>query len=105
MPGRQTTRRGAGSTSKPYYRMPSLSDVPLPDSVLETAPDDPSPSPIREPVGFPTHAEYKRVEAAFVSSIHPVKRNKVLISQEMFDDIWDILQDPNSRQHTPQFRW
>jgi hypothetical protein len=89
--------------SKPYYRRPSFSNVPLPNSMLEMPPDH--PSHIREPVGFPTLAEYKRVEAAFVSSLHPTKREKALISQEMFDNIWDILQDPNSREQTPQFRW
>lgn len=55
--------------------------------------------------GFPTYDQYKRIEAAYLESLSPRKRNKALISQSMFDKIWDVLHQPNALLCTPQFRY
>ena len=55
--------------------------------------------------GFPTYVQYKRIEAAYLESLSPRKRNKALISQSMFDKIWDVLHQPNAPLCTPQFRF
>src|SRR3984957_10110956 len=57
------------------------------------------------PPGFPTHEQYMEVEAAYLDSLSKVKRKKALITQEMFDNIWDVLLDPNLRIMNAQFRF
>jgi hypothetical protein len=57
------------------------------------------------PIGFPTYQQYKNLEAAYLASLSKVKRNKALITQQMFDSIWDVLLDPNARVMDAQFRF
>ncbi|OAX34246.1 hypothetical protein K503DRAFT_668187, partial [Rhizopogon vinicolor AM-OR11-026] len=54
---------------------------------------------------FPTYVQYKRIEAAYLESLSPRKRDKALISQSMFDKIWDVLHQPDAPLVTPQFRF
>ncbi|KAL4078028.1 hypothetical protein J3A83DRAFT_4087687, partial [Scleroderma citrinum] len=80
---------------------PSLSDYS--DSVfcsLISGPDtDDKP-------GFPTYAEYKRIEASYLSDLAPQKRPKALITQAIFNNIWEVLHQPNAcTVGTPQFRF
>ncbi|KAJ8592055.1 hypothetical protein M405DRAFT_713605, partial [Rhizopogon salebrosus TDB-379] len=55
--------------------------------------------------GFLTYDQYKRVEAAYLGSLSPVKRGKALISQSTFDKIWDVLDQPDAPICTAQFRF
>ena len=55
--------------------------------------------------GFPTYAQYKRVENAYIQSLTPRRRAKALISQSMFDRIWDVLHQPERQGETAQFRF
>ena len=43
--------------------------------------------------GFPTYAECKRIEDAYLASLSHRKQPKALITQALFDDIWDVLHD------------
>ena len=55
---------------------------------------------------LPTRSDYERIEYEYISSLAPKKQQKALISQEMFDDIWDVLHDPrDSSLSTSQFRF
>ncbi|KAI0052489.1 hypothetical protein FA95DRAFT_1467617, partial [Auriscalpium vulgare] len=41
--------------------------------------------------GFPTFAQYKRIETTYLASLSERKQFKALISQDLFDSIWDVL--------------
>ncbi|OCH84533.1 hypothetical protein OBBRIDRAFT_741446, partial [Obba rivulosa] len=57
-------------------------------------------------LGLPSRAQYQAIEEEYISSLHPRKRQKALLCQEMFDKVWDVLHEPNSHKiGTPQFRW
>jgi hypothetical protein len=110
---RQDARRAAGSKSKPYSKKtkslsPSSSEESdLPLAIVETTldPSETSEAPMDQP-GFPTHAQYKRIESIYLTSLSPRKRDKALITQAMFDNIWDVLHDPDTREvETAQFRF
>lgn len=58
-----------------------------------------------EPPGFPTYAQYKQVEEAYIQSLTPRRQGKALISQSLFDRIWDVLQQPEAQGETAQFRF
>ncbi|KAF9234998.1 hypothetical protein BU15DRAFT_20272, partial [Melanogaster broomeanus] len=56
--------------------------------------------------GFPTYAQYKSVEAAYLDSLSSRKRDKALITQAMFDRIWDVLHRTDACDlETAQFRF
>ena len=55
--------------------------------------------------GFPTYAQYKQVENAYIQSLTPRRQSKALISQSMFDRIWDVLHHPERQGETAQFRF
>jgi hypothetical protein len=96
----------ARSGSKSYGRLPHSSSPALSD---DPNGDECPPSPILDMVdklGFPTYAQYKRIEMAYLQSLSPRKRDKALISQCMFDKIWDVLHQPDAcAVGTPQFRF
>lgn len=57
-------------------------------------------------LGLPSREHYVRAETEYIESLSQRKREKALLSQEMFDDIWDVLHDPgNPTTRTPQFRF
>ena len=60
--------------------------------------------PVERP-GFPTYAQYKQVEAAYIQSLTPRRQGKALISQALFDRIWDVLHRPDFQGETAQFRF
>ncbi|KAF8811903.1 hypothetical protein BYT27DRAFT_7038448, partial [Phlegmacium glaucopus] len=55
--------------------------------------------------GFPTYAQYKQVENGYIHSLTPRRQAKALISQSMFDRIWDVLHQPDCHGETAQFRF
>lgn len=63
------------------------------------------PSNNTERPGFPTYAQYKQVEATYLHSLTPRRQGKALISQALFDRIWDVLHQPESQGETAQFRF
>ena len=65
----------------------------------------PAPDTKNKP-GFPTYPRYKGVEASYLNNMSHMKRPKALITQAMFDDIWDVLHHPKAvTVRTPQFRY
>ncbi|EAU87701.2 hypothetical protein CC1G_08737 [Coprinopsis cinerea okayama7 len=60
--------------------------------------------PLERP-GFPTYAQYKQIETNYIESLTPRRQGKALISQAMFDRIWDVLHHPESQIETAQFRF
>ncbi|EIW74765.1 hypothetical protein CONPUDRAFT_16825, partial [Coniophora puteana RWD-64-598 SS2] len=56
--------------------------------------------------GLPTFEEYKQLESNYLNCLSPRKRDKALITQAMFDKIWDVLQAPElCTIENPQFRF
>ncbi|KAF5329434.1 hypothetical protein D9619_008996 [Psilocybe cf. subviscida] len=76
-----------------------------PPSTPTAPPPPPPPSHIAERPGFPTYAQYKQVETAYLQSLTPRRQGKALISQRMFDRIWDVLHQPDAPGETAQFRF
>ncbi|KAA1478181.1 hypothetical protein DENSPDRAFT_760260, partial [Dentipellis sp. KUC8613] len=56
-------------------------------------------------LGFPSFDEYKRLEAAYLNSLSDRKQGKALIPQAMFEQIWDVLHDPECLAGSAQFRF
>lgn len=57
-------------------------------------------------LGLPTREEFNDVVQEYINSLSIRKREKALVPQQMFDDVWDVLQDPaNAKIRTPQFRF
>lgn len=55
---------------------------------------------------LPSASDYENIELDYFASLTARKRQKALISQEMFDNIWDVLHDPHgSSLMTSQFRY
>lgn len=107
--GRGQFSRNHTVTSKPYLKpMPSMGPVsptPIDYSDSIRSPSVSAPDTTNKP-GFPTYAHYKRIEAAYLCSLSPRKRDKALITQIMFDKIWDVLHQPEACTiETPQFRF
>lgn len=117
---RQELRHASGHNSKPYAHPQSSSktsrsrnkkshsrqpSVNIPPAVLANDPTTVEASQARN-LGMPSRAQYKSIEQEYIASLHPRKQEKALLSQELFDKIWDVLHDPSSpRVGTPQFRW
>ena len=80
---------------------PDMGPLPLPTVSTNMGP---SGRPT-EHIGFPTYAQYKQVENTYLQSLTPRRQGKALISQAMFDRIWDVLQQPESQGETAQFRF
>ena len=94
-------RRSSTASPAPSQCHPRLSPHSLPPTSLIEDPESPPDHP-----GLPTYAEYKRIEAGYLHSLSPRKRDKALITQAMFDKIWDVLHQPEaSTIETPQFRF
>ncbi|KAH0834149.1 hypothetical protein J3R83DRAFT_11453 [Lanmaoa asiatica] len=103
------SRGMASSSSRPYdRRSPTASPAHLPRSLPPASPlqDLADPETPPDHPGLPTYADYKRIEAGYLHSLSPRKRDKALITQAMFDKIWDVLHQPEACTiETPQFRF
>ncbi|KAH9477155.1 hypothetical protein JR316_0011072 [Psilocybe cubensis] len=97
---RSSSRRNSSGGFKPYTR--GVSPIML-ASVPDGCQDKP-PNSMERP-GFPTYAQYKQVEATYLNSLTPRRQGKALISQALFDRIWDVLHQPDSQGETAQFRF
>lgn len=86
-------------------RTPQLKLHQSPQHLNVNTPPHPTPPHIVERPGFPTYAQYKQVETAYLRSLTPRRQGKALISQRMFDRIWDVLHQPDSPGETAQFRF
>ena len=86
--------------SKPYTRGVTPTIPPLPRVLLDS-----NISSNDEFSGFPTYAQYKQVENSYIHSLTPRRQSKALISQSMFDRIWDVLKHPERQGETAQFRF
>ncbi|KJA22115.1 hypothetical protein HYPSUDRAFT_55033 [Hypholoma sublateritium FD-334 SS-4] len=75
---------------------PPSSEFPPPDIKWANASERP---------GFPSYAQYKQVETAYLQSLTPRRQGKALISQSLFDRIWDVLHQPEAQGETAQFRF
>ncbi|KAI0759609.1 hypothetical protein BC629DRAFT_1548163 [Irpex lacteus] len=55
---------------------------------------------------LPPRVEFDQAQDEYVQSLSKSKQAKALLTQETFDDIWDVLHDrTRSRIRTPQFRF
>ncbi|KDR73998.1 hypothetical protein GALMADRAFT_157806 [Galerina marginata CBS 339.88] len=113
-----SSRRNSSGGFKPYTRgvspimVSSLSNSPRPDKSAspanhtDTIPSTTTAENVERP-GFPTYAQYKQVEKAYLQGLTPRRQGKALISQAMFDRIWDVLHQelPESSSETAQFRF
>jgi len=110
-----SSKRNLAGSFKPYTKGVAPTLIPSPSVVmLDSGPDSytvaptlsstPGYTPV-EPPGFPTYAQYKQVEAAYLCSLTPRRQGKALISQALFDRIWDVLHQPDSPGETAQFRF
>jgi len=86
---------------KPYTRGVTPTMIPTISHVLQ----DSNTSRNDERSGFPTYAQYKQVENSYIQSLTPRRQAKALISQSMFDRIWDVLHQPECQGETAQFRF
>ncbi|KAF6749575.1 hypothetical protein DFP72DRAFT_818776, partial [Ephemerocybe angulata] len=76
------------------------------DGVLSTSVSTSGPvAQNNERPGFPSYAQYKQIETGYIESLTPRRQGKALISQSMFDRIWDVLHHPESQLETAQFRF
>ncbi|KAJ3480605.1 hypothetical protein NLJ89_g12269 [Agrocybe chaxingu] len=100
-PARPSSRRNSSSGFKPYTRGVTPIMVPsTPDAIQDTKPTGHNERP-----GFPTYAQYKQVENTYIQSLTPRRQGKALISQALFDRIWDVLHQPDAPGETAQFRF
>lgn len=97
-----------GSTSKPYTRgsaspTPSFEDQKEELALLEY----PHTPDINEDgqTGFPTRAQYQIIERGYIDSLTPRRQGKALISQALFDRIWDVLHSADNVKENAQFRF
>ena len=92
------------SKKKPSSRA-TVSRTPSAEKKKPKTTSEPLPPPTTN-LGMPSREQYKAIEEEYIQSLHPRKREKALLSQAMFDMIWDVLHDPlRSRVGSPQFRW
>ncbi|KAF8968768.1 hypothetical protein BDZ97DRAFT_1755059 [Flammula alnicola] len=100
-PARPSSRRNSSGGFKPYTRGVTPIMVSPKPEVLQ---DAKSADNVERP-GFPTYAQYKQVEATYLQSLTPRRQGKALISQALFDRIWDVLHEPDGHGETAQFRF
>ncbi|KAF9449083.1 hypothetical protein P691DRAFT_586375 [Macrolepiota fuliginosa MF-IS2] len=105
-PERPSVRGSA--TSKPYTRTPSSSSVGAEDTRETTHGEYPQTPDVNksdgEP-GFPTRAQYQIIERGYIESLTPRRQGKALISQALFDRIWDVLHSTDNVKENAQFRF
>lgn len=97
-----SSRRNSSGGFKPYTR--GMSPIMLPPQQPEPM-NDAKWANNGERLGFPTYAQYKMVETAYLQSLTPRRQGKALISQALFDRIWDVLHQPDAQGETAQFRF
>ncbi|KZT00364.1 uncharacterized protein LAESUDRAFT_666245, partial [Laetiporus sulphureus 93-53] len=113
---RQTLRHAAGHGYQPYFTKNDAAKAKEKSKQAATAkraaPDPSATENVRTLVdpqrdlGMPSRLAYTKIEKGYISHLHPRKQEKALLTQVMFDKIWDVLHDPaTSRVGTPQFRW
>ena len=57
-------------------------------------------------LGLPSREMYTQLEDDYIKSLSVRKQEKALLTQQMFDHVWDVLHDPDAcKVGTPQFRW
>ena len=96
----------SGSIVEFQIEYPSTEYPPADLSIANGGPSGCAGShPLIEP-GFPTFEQYKAIESKYLSSLAATKKPKALISQDTFDSIWDLLNDPSlTHIRTAQFRF
>lgn len=105
-------KRSPSPSPSLYYDGLLLSPAPSSSSSSDDASDyavspllQTGPTTTSQP-GFPTYEQYKRIEAVYFANLAPRKRAKALITQALFDQIWEVLWQPEAtRVGTPQFRF
>lgn len=104
-PERPSSRGSAGS--KPYTRSLSSPALDMEDSKNVIQCEYP-PTPINKcdgQPGFPTRLQYQNIERGYLESLTPRRQGKALISQALFDRIWDVLHNSDNVKENPQFRF
>lgn len=66
----------------------------------------PTEAPEEDQLGMPTRAQWNKIMGRYLANLHPSKREKALISQDMHQMIYQTLIEPDVvRIGTPQFRF
>lgn len=107
MSPRRPTSRGS-SISKPYTRSPSSIPLPTgnPSHIAHAEyPQTPTLDESDGLPGFPTRAQYQVIEKGYIDSLTPRRQGKALISQALFDRIWDVLHSTDNVKENAQFRF
>lgn len=92
-----------GATSKPYTRSPSPSIEDQNEFAQLEYPRTPQID--ESQTGFPTRAQYQLIERGYLESLTPRRRGKALISQALFDRVWDVLHNADNVKENAQFRF
>jgi hypothetical protein len=95
------------STSKPYTRGSSSPTPSIEDQKEFAQLEYPHTPDIDEDgqAGFPTRAQYQIIERGYIKSLTPRRQGKALISQALFDRIWDVLHSADNVKENAQFRF
>ncbi|TFK69173.1 hypothetical protein BDN72DRAFT_768304, partial [Pluteus cervinus] len=95
------------SVTKPYTRLPQATTLSDAAQERKDVFNDRDQYNIEDQPGCPTYAQFKMVEASYLTSLTPKRQGKALISQSMFDRIWDVLTQTSGdiSHETPQFRF
>ncbi|KAI0299021.1 hypothetical protein B0F90DRAFT_656477 [Multifurca ochricompacta] len=89
-------------SDSPYY--PFHVQTPQLEAPTQNRPNVPDGP--RDIVGFPTYEQYQRIEEEYLSSLSERKQPKALISQNLFEKIFAVLQNGSEdRASTAQFRF
>ncbi|KAG6872159.1 hypothetical protein C0995_012477 [Termitomyces sp. Mi166 len=108
-PDRQRVSSPGAAGSKPYSR-PTTPDASPEIQSVDIASEDVSQEASQTTViaskpGFPTYEQYKEIEATYLKDLPSARREKALISQDMFDRIWAVLHSYDATVENPQFRF
>ncbi|GLB44577.1 hypothetical protein LshimejAT787_1702040 [Lyophyllum shimeji] len=101
-PDRQRT---LSCSSKPYSRPPTPDPPSKRHSVDIAKHESSQPTVVTSKPGFPTYGQYKVIEASYLETLTPNRREKALISQQLFDRIWAVLRSPDQTTESAQFRF
>ncbi|KAG6832570.1 hypothetical protein H0H87_001226 [Tephrocybe sp. NHM501043] len=98
--------RPSTPNASPTRRSVDIAQEEASQETLEKSPEK-TPQTILDPSkpGFPSYEQYKQIEADYLQTLTPSRREKALISQALFDRIWAVLHSYDHAGESPQFRF
>ncbi|RDB17565.1 Nucleolar protein 4 [Hypsizygus marmoreus] len=95
----RSNRSSPSSNPKPYSKASSPEKQAQSSEIARSKPAKP------DQAGFPPYAHYLQIEEKYLASLSATRRSKALITQEMFDRIWDILHNPHHVTENATFKF